>query len=278
MTPLLLVAAAAFSATPEPDEGGAVYPDARVVPPAASGSLGIAPSGWRITPLGGGHSLSLSEAAVVGPHGGTTVTTLAARVAFEEATVSVRLPFAAYRTPGGRATDLGNLAVEALYLREVDGWIHGLGVEAHVNPGGRPFTWLHRADELWPGGGVDLVYQLRVPGEAGLTWLLRGHAGVHGARAYDPVPGVFARLGGVGAVDYQLPGAPAVGLIGEAAISYWELSPFDVAGLVRVDPVQGLRARGGLVLPMAGWFGWTPASVDGGLRDLTLHLDVQMAL
>lgn len=253
-------------------------------PSIAQEQAGFVPEGWRITPLGGQHGLGLAETLVVGPSGGTQVTTLAARIAVQDWTLGVRLPFAAYRTPAGRTTDLGNLRVEGFYTFALPApggsgeWLHGVGFEGHFNPTGRPYTWLHRAEELWPGAGLNLVYQVRIPSSEGLTWMLRGSAGMHGARDFEPFPGLFAQFGVAGGVDWSVPGTPELGLVGETAITYWDLSPWDVTGLVRLDPVPGLRLRGGLVLPVFGWFGWTPSRLDQGLDELTLHLDVQMSL
>lgn len=245
---------------------------------------GFVPAGWRITQLGGGHGLAVAETAVVGGSGGTNVTTVSARVAVQDWTLGVRLPFAAYRTPVGRETDLGNLMVEGFYTFELPApggsgaWLHGLGFEGHFNPGGRPYTWLHRAEELWPGGGLNLVYQVRIPANEGLTFLLRGTGGMHGSRDFEPYPGLFAQVGAAGGVDWTIPQAQRIGLIAETAFTYWDLSPWELTGLVRVDPVEGLRARGGVILPMFSYFGWTPSQLDVGLDEVTFHLDLQMSL
>lgn len=242
------------------------------------------PAGLRVTQLGGRHGLSLAETVVLGPSGGTNVTTVSARVAVDDAwTLGARLPFAAYRTPDGRVTDLGNLLVEGFYLFSLPGlggspaWRHGLGFEGHLNPGGSPYTWLHRAEELWPGGGLNLVYQVRIPGGDGLTWLLRGTAGMHAARDVEPFPGFYAQIGAAGAVDWSVPGVEGLGLVGETALTYWDLSPWEVTGLVRYEPVPGLRARGGVVLPLVSWLGWTPSVLDRGIDEITIHVDLAIA-
>lgn len=267
MIPLLLALSVAVAEEP-PDR-----PAAAVTAPAP-----FVPSGLRVSPLGGTHGVSVASTAVVGRSGGTQVTSVAARFATPDFSVSVRMPLAAYRAHGGRHTDLGNLFVEGLYtFGEGGGVRHGLGVEAHFSPGGEAYTWLHRAEEIWPGTGANLVYQLHAPAAQGLEFMVRGIVGLHGAHDYEPYPGLFAQIGAAGLVDWTLPVASQVGLVGEMAVTYWDLSPWELTALVRFDPVRGMRLRGGALLPMASWLGWTPSQLDRGLDELTLHVDAQMA-
>jgi len=234
------------------------------------------PQGHRISPLGGGHGIALAEDAVVGGDGGTNVTTLSTRVVYEEYAVSVSLPFAAYRTPEGRTTDLGNLFLEGMYLIEDGDLTHGVGINFHVNPGGQPFTWANEAEELWPGAGANAIYQMRTYLNDETAVLVRGSFGVHSSQSFAPFHQVYPRFGAAAAVDQTV--APSVGIIGETSISYWDISPWSVAGLMRVDPVNGLRARGGILLPMFTWFGASPVDRPGGVREATLIIDLQMAI
>lgn len=273
MIPLLLAISVAGAADlpARPAEAGAA--------PAAPPTGPFVPSGMRVTPIGGTHGVSVASTAVVGRSGGTQVTSIAARFASPDFSVAVRLPLAAYRAHGGRHTDLGNLFVEGLYTvgGATGGTRHALGVEAHFSPGGEAYTWLHRAEEIWPGAGANLVYQAHVPAARGLDLMVRGIVGLHGAHDYEPYPGLFAQVGAAGLVDWTLPMASQVGLVGEMAVTWWDLSPWELTALVRFDPLQGVRLRGGALLPMASWLGWTPAQLDQGLDELTLHLDAQMA-
>lgn len=283
MIALLVAVAVAHAAEAPAAEPAAAAPPAQAAKATPPRPDPFVPSGNRVTQVGGTHGVSIGTAAVVGAGGGTHVTTLGARYADRDFSVAVRLPLAAYRATGGRQTDLGNLFLEGLYLFERPGlfgggeWHHAVGIEAHFNPGGTPYTWLHRADELWPGMGANLVYQIHVPAAAGLDVSVRGLVGMHAARDYEPYPGLFAQIGAAGLVDWTLPVASQVGLVGEMAFTYWDLSPWELTALVRFDPVAGVRLRGGALLPMASWLGWTPSQLDRGLDELTLHLDAQMA-
>jgi len=236
----------------------------------------ITPQGHRISPVGGGHALALAEDAVLGGDGGTNVTTLSTRVVLGDYTIAVSLPFAAYRTPDGRTTDLGNLFVEGLYALDQGELVHALGIEAHINPGGQPFTWANEAEQLWPGAGANAVYQLRMRLADDTAILARGTAGIHTSQGFDPFHKVYPRFSASAGIDQTV--ASGVGIVGETTLSYWDVSPWEVAGLVRVDPVSGIRARGGLLLPMFTWLGATPIDRPAGIREITLLLDIQMAI
>ena len=236
----------------------------------------FAPQGHRISPLGGGHGIALAEDAVVGGDGGTNVTTVSTRVVYKEYAISLSLPFAAYRTPEGRTTDLGNLFIEGMYLIEDGDLTHGFGVDLHVNPGGQPFTWANEAEELWPGAGANAIYQMRMNLVDETALLLRGSFGVHSSQGFEPFHTVYPRFGAAAAIDQTV--ATQVGIVAEASISYWDVSPVELAGLLRVDPVSGLRARGGILLPMFTWFGASPVDRPGGVREATLLIDLQMAI
>jgi len=236
----------------------------------------MVPQGHRISAIGGGHAMALAEDAVIGGDGGTAVTTLSTRVVFGAYSVGVSLPFAAYRTPDGRTTDLGNLLLEGLYAIDSGELTHAVGIDFHFNPGGQPFTWANEAEELWPGTGVNAIYQLRMGLVDGTALLLRGSAGVHTSQSFAPFHKGYPRFAASAAVDQTI--APQVGVLGETTFSYWDVSPWEVAGLIRVDPVSGLRARAGLLLPMFTWLGATPIDRPAGVREATLLIDLQMAI
>jgi hypothetical protein len=236
----------------------------------------LTPQGHRISPLGGSHNMALAQDSVLGGDGGTNVTTLYTRIAFEDYAVAVSLPFAAYRTPDGRTTDLGNLLVEGLYTLPSEGIVHAVGVDVHFNPGGQPFTWANEAEELWPGAGVNALYQMRMGLTDDTALLLRGSLGIHTSQGFEPFHKVYPRIGASAAIDQTI--APLVGIVGETTLSYWDVSPWELAGLIRVDPVTGIRARGGFLLPVLTWAGATPIDRPGGIREVTLLLDIQMAI
>ena len=241
---------------------------------ASSGEL--SPQGHRISPLGGSHNMALAEDAVLGGDGGTNVTTLYTRVVFDDYAVAISLPFAAYRTPDGRTTDLGNLLVEGLVTLSSDDVVHAVGLDFHFNPGGQPFTWANEAEELWPGVGANALYQMRMALADDTALLLRGSFGIHASQGFEPFPKVYPRIGASAGIDQTV--APLVGIVGETTFSYWDVSPWELAGLLRVDPVTGIRARGGFLFPVFSWAGATPIDRPGGMREVTLLLDIQMAI
>lgn len=243
-------------------------------PDPAAGSQ--APSGRAIAGFGGAHGVGLSEQVVVGGDGGTAITTLSTRVVVDTVTLTARLPFAAYATPDDRDTGLGNLQLEALAaLPTTTGLEHALGASVGFGLGGSAFTWATRADEVWPGAGLELVYEARAR-SGQTTWLARGALGVHGSGGWEPVPGTWARALAAGGVDQAL--GRRVGLVAEASLAWWDVAPAQTAALVRLDPTDGLRFRGGLVLPWFTWAGWDPLHRPAGAREATVHLDVGASL
>ncbi len=261
---------------PEPEPEPAVIEDLDTPTETRSASDRFVAQGHRISPLGGTHGISLTEDAVVGGDGGTNVTTVSTRVVYKEYAISVSLPFAAYRTPEGRTTDLGNLFLEGMYLIEDGELTHGVGLDLHVNPGGQPYTWANEAEQLWPGAGANAIYQMRMKLVDDTTVMVRGSLGVHTSQAYAPFHKVYPRFGAAAGIDQTI--APLVGIVGETSISYWDISPWDVTGLLRVDPVPGLRGRAGILLPMFTWFGASPVDRPGGVRETTFIIDLQMAI
>lgn len=236
----------------------------------------LVPSAHRVRGFGGTHGVSLGEQLVLGGDGGTSITTLDARVVADRWTLRLSLPFAAYRLPDRRDTDLGNLRLEVLRTLDTQGAAaHALGLSARANPGGTPWTWATRADEVWPGFGLDGVWESRGALTDTTALLGRASVGLHSSPGFAPIPSTWLRVSASGAVDQSL--GSVAGLVGEVTASYWEVAPLEVAGLLRVDPAEGLRLRAGTVLPMFTWFGWAPIDRPGGAREATLALDVQAA-
>lgn len=255
------------------------------VPPGTSDDLASpaisAPSapaglsgGYRIGPAGSGAQVTTGLASVIGPNGGTNAAHVAARYGGERFAGGLRLPFAAYRTQDGRSTDLGNLMVDGQLLIESGGTLHSLGVEAHVNLGGRPWTWVNKAEELWPGGGADAVWQVRTEGP--LSWLGRASMGLHGTRGFHPYPKLWTRLAMAGGLDWSA--SPLFGLTSEVYAAWWDISPLELTALARVQSRDGLRLRAGLLLPIAAWAGATPTALAGGARELTLITDLTLSM
>jgi len=245
-----------------------------IAPLAEEDSGGMAPEAWRIGPIGGRSGLSLREHAVVGGEGGVSVTTAALRVTIDDFSTDIEMPVAAYATPAGRTTDVGNLTLRGMYRLRGDRWEHGIGGEVHFSVGDPAWTWASRSEELWPGGGFNALWRSRyVSGETTVLTELSG--GAHGAIPYGPFPRAYARVGAAVAVDQTVVGP--LGVSGELAASWWDVSPLDITGLTRVDLLEGLRARGGVVLPIGEWAALAPDVDEPGLRDIAVVFDLVMA-
>lgn len=229
----------------------------------------MAPQGHRFTGWGGSHSVTLSEGIVMGRDGGTAVTRVGTRVSLEPFTLDIALPFATFQTANGRETDLGNMTASGWYeLDEVEGGTHAVGITLVVNPGGHPYTWANRAEELWPGGGIEAAYQLTRELAPDLHLLGRGAVGLFGSRGYEPFPRVWPRFTAVAGIEKRFD--DRFGVVGEASLAYWEVSPLELAPMVWAVPLEGLEVRGGLVLPVASWMGWNPVGLPAGMREMTL--------
>ncbi|MCA9570414.1 MAG: hypothetical protein KC656_21365 [Myxococcales bacterium] len=219
----------------------------------------------RIEPTGPGAGLTLVTASVVGGDGATTAFTARSRVSFDDVSFSLAIPFATWRAAEGRDAGLGNLNA-TLFVRNGDiAWGAALQV-----PLGQTTTWVNEAEELWTSGGLDVIAIWQRPGT--VTLLARGAAGLHFTPGYEPVPATYFKVSGTFAADLAV--NDELGLTGEASLGWWDVSPFDVGGLVRYDPIDDLRIRGGLVFPLASWVGLQPAPVPAGLREATLRVDV----
>ena len=98
---------------------------------------------------------------------------------------------------------------------------------------------------------------------------------MHGARAYAPFPAVYGHGLVAAAIDQEL--HERAGVIAEVAFAWWDTSPIDLTVLGRVDPIEGLRLRTGMVLPIGTWAGLAPMS-EPSVREATWLLDVRYAL
>ena len=221
-----------------------------------------------------GSGASVNVGAVLGQDGGITATTIGAHFRSGPLAVHVRLPFAVYPTPLRNTADLGNLMVSAFAVIEKPHFVAAWGAEFHVSVGQRAYTWVNRPDEFWPGGGVELIGQLRTTGKTAL--LARLSLGMHGARGYEPFPKLFPHGTAVIGIDQEL--HSHVGVNAEVAFSYWDTSPIEIAVFGRFDIVRGLRARTGFVLPVAVWAGWTPIGEPPGAREATWVTELALAL
>jgi hypothetical protein len=262
------------AAAPQP----AVSPEAQPVRPrpTVTADGGQVPWGYRIGAVGGGSTVRMVQKSLVGPDGGSHATVLDASWSFERMTATIGLPFATYRTPGGRTTDVGNMQIGLARL--LDGqsgkYTSSIGVEGHFNVGERAYTWINEAGEVWPGAGVEIVYNGRVDGDWSL--LYRASVGAAGAAEFAPFPSWYVRVAAAAGIDRSI--TDEVGVTAEMSVAYWDPSPWEVSGLVRADIVDGLRLRGGVVLPVSSWVGWVPASRDAGVREATVVVDLSLAL
>jgi len=104
--------------------------------------------------------------------------------------------------------------------------------------------------------------------------MVRGALGVHEAVAAAPFPRRYLRTEIAGGVDVAV--GRWLGVEAETAFAYWDVSPWQVSGRVRVDPLPGLRIHVGLVLPIATWVGWTPTDHADGVREVTIAAGITL--
>ncbi len=238
---------------------------------------GNALAGHRIQQVRHGSGVGVAHNAVVGPDGGTTLLGITARYGTDDYAFSVSLPLGAYRTPArGRELAMGNLELAGFYHHgDLGPFASSIGLEAHFNIGDNAWSYVNDPEELWPTYGGNAVWQGELESNQ-LTVLVRAQFGVHASLAgVRPYPDVYARFGAAGAVDYAV--MNWVGIIGEMSVSYWDTSPWEISGLVRVDAIEGVRFRGGIVLPVGTWAGLGPRDDPAGVRETTLLLDANLA-
>ena len=230
--------------------------------------------GLRVKSLQTGSGVSVRQSTVLGRDGGTNQTMIRTRYAMQSWTLDVGVPFSAYRVPGARTTDIGNLQFGGWRLFEDGNVVHGLGLTAHINMGERAYSWVNSATELWPGTGADLEWQMEK--DDGVHWMARAALGLHSAAAYDPFPELFLRFEAAAALDFAL--SDSLGMITEASFAYWDTSPFELNLITRWDPAPGLRVRTGFVLPIFVWANWMPPNRPPGLSESTWLLELSIAL
>jgi hypothetical protein len=230
------------------------------------------PEGVRVVGLGGSGA-GVGYAGLVGADGGVHVGTVRGRVALEDVHVLVELPFATYRAGEVRDADLGHLALSGFYALPYGDLDHAVGLRAHFGVGEGTWVWLNRPDELWPGAGLDVLWQGRFD-LGGASLVLQGSLGVHTAQAVAPYPRTYGRAAASALLDADLVGR--LGLLGELNAAYWDTTPIELVGMARVDLVEGLRLKAGALVPVATWAGWTPAGRPAGVRELTLLADLSL--
>jgi hypothetical protein len=234
-----------------------------------------APMGIRINAYGSGSGAFASQAFVLGANGGTAQTNLRARWASPMWGLQIGLPVVVSKLPRQpRDVGLGNLQVDAWRrLGSGEGYT-AIGLEAHANLGVRSYTWTNDADEVWPGFGADLVVQDQ-RGNGRLTRMARVAVGGRWARDYDPWRGQAVSLEVAYGLDFAA--SNRFGLVGEMSLTWWDLSPWDLVGLARVDLAPGVRARAGAIAPIGVWAGITEIDPDlRGVRETTLVFDLSL--
>lgn len=278
-------------ATPGADDSlKSAIDDARVRTPDERGpAKGNVPAGLRIASYGATSGVDVGQALIIGANAGTAQTTTRIRFAEGKFGGAIGLPFVSHRLPRQpRQTGLGNLQLDLWYaLNESDtGW-SGVGVElhTHISPNSRAYTWVHDADEVWPSTGIDLVYQNRKT-NGNITRLLRGTVGYRRAWEADPWASSYltveAAIGADVALGEYIPlgkYGDRIGAVGEVVVSYWDQSPIDLTGMIRADVADGLRLRGGMVIPFGVWVGATAMPSEyRGVREATLLMDLSFSL
>lgn len=237
-------------------------------------------SGFRIQGYGTGTGVSLGMKTVLGRAGGTTAGTISTNYNTDKWGISASLPFVMHRVPGFRfdntlnySDGLGNLAIDGHYVLSDSKVYSVVALETHFNLGSRAYTWVNDGDEIWPSTGVDVAWQGISGGK--LKKLYRLAMGLHFSNGNQPYPSFFPRFSAAFGLDRSL--TKQLGITAEASLNYWDTSPFELSAFVRADPLEGLRLRGGVVLPIATWAGLVPASQDAGLSESTFLLDMRYA-
>lgn len=224
-------------------------------------------AGHQITAADAGTGVGIAQEVVFGPDGGTTLTRADLRWSQKDFHLGLSIPYAGFNTPSGRDGSLGNLEIAGYYSVSAGVLV---GLEVHANLGEGAWTWTNAAADLWPGAGARTVVQLRKEGD--ITWLARGAIGLASARAVDPFPATRAQLELAGGMDAAI--GDIAGVTTELSLRGWDTSPIDLTGLFRVDVVEGVRLRTGLVLPVGTWIGLSPSDRPAGAREATFLMDI----
>lgn len=237
-------------------------------------------AGFRIQGYGTGTGVSLGMKTVLGRAGGTTAGTISTNYQTDKWGISASLPFVMHRVPGFRfdntlnySDGLGNLAIDAHYVLNDSKVYSVIALETHFNLGSRAYTWVNDGDEIWPSTGVDVAWQGISGGK--LKKLYRLAMGLHFSNGNQPYPSFFPRFSAAFGLDRSL--NKQFGITAEASLNYWDTSPFELSAFVRADPLEGLRVRGGIILPVATWAGLVPADQEAGLSESTFLLDMRYA-
>jgi hypothetical protein len=262
---ILFIAAASAQDAPWEERlaGGAIDIDV-----LTDSSFGV--SGVAIEAIGGNTGLAVKHASVAGNDGGTHAVTAVGDVVWDRYKVSVGMPMATFRTSQGARGALGNMTAAAYVIDDSPNPEWQIGVQATLRTG-RAYTWVNEAHELWPDNGLDVIYLRRI-GDGSLHGAVRTALGIHAPSGWDPYPDVFARLNLAGLIEQNI--GKQAGVLGEASLTWWDVSPIDLSAMAWAEPVDGMRLRGGVTLPVASWAGWQPARVPAGARETTLRLEL----
>ncbi len=223
----------------------------------------------------GGSGLEVQYAGMVGSDRGVNVWTTRARVTLDQVHISASVPVASYPTGLGQDIDLGNIGLSAWYDLPYFGLNHSMGLKVHLPAGERAYAWQNSPEELWPGSGLDLLWQGRF-GTNGTTLLLQGSLGIHESVDFAPFQDRWVRAGASAVLDRDL--GNRFGVTGSLDMQYWDTTPIEMSVAGRADIVTGLRMRGGILFPIATWAGATPADRPAGIREATLFLSAGLAL
>jgi hypothetical protein len=226
--------------------------------------------GVSIAEIGGQTGLRVGSGSVVGVDGGTHAFTAEGQVRFDRYKVQLSAPYAVYRTADGRRGDLGNLSATASLIDDQATPMWQVSATLTVRTGAA-WTWVNDAAPLWPENGLDVAYQRQL-GEKALHAGVRTALGLHLPAGWEPYPRSYAKVDLAALVEQDL--GERAGLIGEASLTWWDVSPVDLSVLARFDPAERARIRAGLTLPVASWAGWQPAAVPSGAREATLRVEL----
>jgi hypothetical protein len=233
---------------------------------------GAMPSqGYRGLSVDSVDSVGVQMESTLGPHGGTNVFQAEVQSSLSDWTLTAALPVATHRSYEGRALALGNVHVGVQRRLETRHGPAAVGLTLHAPTGGDAYSWVQTAEQLWPGSGADITWDVqRSEGER--TWRWGARAGYHAHARYEPFPDHFARLMVHGGLEQTLRGPWS--LWGEISAAYWDLTPVLAATFVAWEPSKGVRAQGGLLHPLATWMGLTPSQATRGFRESTIVVEL----
>lgn len=226
----------------------------------------------------GGTGVQVGYSGLVGPDRGVNVVTTEARLSLNALHLRAAVPFASYATERGQDTGLGNAQLSAwvdLPYSLGDTIEHSMGLRAHLNVSDPVFAWQNDATELWPGTGLELLWQGRITAGASRI-VVQGTLGAHNSTAVAPFPDRWFRAGVSVAWDRDL--GSRFGLTTTLDLQTWDTSPIELSAAARADLTDSLRLRAGTLIPLATWMGATPADRPAGVRELTLFASLGLML